>query len=55
MKTIGQTDIGALANSHDLFALGQAAIGYAACFDSALADQGLIRNLGREDLERLLS
>jgi Ohr subfamily peroxiredoxin len=37
MKAMSQTDIGALANSHNLFALGQAAIGYAACFDSALA------------------
>ncbi|HWS67984.1 MAG TPA: OsmC family protein [Steroidobacteraceae bacterium] len=37
MKPIRQAHSSVCANSQNLFALGNAAIGYAACFDSALA------------------
>jgi Ohr subfamily peroxiredoxin len=37
VKPIPQAHPGACPNSQNLFALGSAAIGYAACFDSALA------------------
>jgi Ohr subfamily peroxiredoxin len=37
VKPIPQAHPGACPNSQNLFALGNAAIGYAACFDSALA------------------
>jgi osmotically inducible protein OsmC len=37
MKAIEKTHASAGGNSEDLFALGYAAIGYATCFDNALA------------------